>query len=134
MRLYRAACPNCGAAVEFASAASASAVCSFCRSTLVRDGDALRRIGISAELFDDHSPLQLGVRGTRQGLGFTLVGRLQYGYQSGCQATASPAPPPEGAAGATATAGPHLDRTWTAPGTNGTPCPTAAPTAGARAG
>jgi hypothetical protein len=69
--------------VEFASAASASAVCSFCRSTLVRDGEALKRIGTSAELFDDHSPLQLGVRGTRQGMGFTLVGRLQYGYGGG---------------------------------------------------
>ena len=82
-RAWRALCPNCGAAVEFASAASASAVCSFCRSTLVRDGEALRRIGISAELFDDHSPLQLGASGTFQGLGFTLIGRLQYGYAGG---------------------------------------------------
>ncbi len=82
-RAYRAACPNCGAPVEFASAASASAVCSFCRSTLVRDGDALRRIGVSAELFDDHSPLQLGVQGKRQGMPFTLVGRLQYSYEGG---------------------------------------------------
>ncbi len=82
-RAYRAACPNCGAPVEFASAASASAVCSFCRSTLVRDGDALRRIGVSAELFDDHSPLQLGAGGIRQGLSFTLVGRLQHGSADG---------------------------------------------------
>ena len=82
-RAYRAACPNCGAPVEFASAASASAVCSFCRSTLVRDGDALKRIGVSAELFDDHSPLQLGASGTYKGLAFTLVGRLQYGYADG---------------------------------------------------
>ncbi len=82
-RVWRAACPQCGAPVEFASAASASAVCSFCRSTLVRDGDALRRIGVSAELFDDHSPLQLGASGTRQGLAFTVVGRLQYGYDGG---------------------------------------------------
>lgn len=82
-RAYRAACPNCGAPVEFASAASASAVCSFCRSTLVRDGEALRRIGVSAELFDDHSPLRLGASGTRQGIAFTLVGRLQYGYEGG---------------------------------------------------
>ncbi|HRD98736.1 MAG TPA: DUF4178 domain-containing protein [Rubrivivax sp.] len=82
-RAYRAACPNCGAPVEFASAASASAVCSFCRSTLVRDGDALRRIGVSAELFDDHTPLQLGVQGKRQGMPFTLVGRLQYSYEGG---------------------------------------------------
>lgn len=82
-RAYRAACPNCGAPVEFRSAASASAVCSFCRSTLVRDGEALRRIGASAELFDDHSPLQLGAAGRHQGAAFTLVGRLQYGYADG---------------------------------------------------
>jgi hypothetical protein len=82
-RAYRAACPHCGAAVDFASAASASAVCSYCRSTLVRDGDALRRIGVSAELFDDHTPLQLGASGRRQGIAFTLVGRLQYGYDGG---------------------------------------------------
>ncbi len=82
-RVYRAACPNCGAPVEFASAASAFAVCSFCKSTLVREGDALRRTGESAELFDDHSPLQLGASGTYQGAAFTLVGRLQYRYADG---------------------------------------------------
>ncbi|MBE7420158.1 MAG: DUF4178 domain-containing protein [Ideonella sp.] len=90
-RAYRAACPNCGAPVEFASAASASAVCGFCRSTLVRDGDALRRIGVSAELFDDHSPLQLQAAGRYQGAAFTLVGRLQHGYFSGPQAAAGDA-------------------------------------------
>jgi len=49
----------------------------------VREGEALRRIGISAELFDDHSPLQLGASGRYQGSAFTLVGRLQYGYAEG---------------------------------------------------
>ncbi len=82
-RAYRAACPNCGAPVEFRSAASAFAVCSFCRSTVVREGDALRKLGASAELFDDHSPLQLGAAGTYQGAAFTLVGRLQYRYSEG---------------------------------------------------
>ena len=82
-RAYRAACPNCGAPVEFASAASVSAVCGFCRSTLVRDGEALKRIGTSAELFDDHSPLQLGASGRYKGMAFTLVGRLQLGYADG---------------------------------------------------
>jgi hypothetical protein len=82
-RVWRAACPNCGAPVEFASAASASAVCSFCRSTLLREGEALRRIGQSAELFDDHSPLQLGAAGKYQGAGFTVVGRQQLGYEGG---------------------------------------------------
>jgi hypothetical protein len=50
---------------------------------LLRDADALRRIGVSAELFDDHSPLQLGAAGRRQGVPFTVVGRLQYGYEGG---------------------------------------------------
>ncbi|MGZ8260496.1 MAG: DUF4178 domain-containing protein [Caldimonas sp.] len=77
-RAYRAACPNCGAPVEFRSAASPFAVCGFCRSTVVRAGDQLRKIGESAELFDDHTPLQLGVSGSYQGAPFTLVGRLQY--------------------------------------------------------
>jgi hypothetical protein len=82
-RAWRAACPNCGAPVEFRSAASTSAVCGFCRSTLARDGDTLRRTGASAELFDDHSPLQLGVDGLLQGERFTLVGRLQLAYAGG---------------------------------------------------
>ena len=82
-RAYRAACPNCGAPVEFRSAASPFAVCSFCRSTVVRAGDELRKIGESAELFDDHTPLQLGASGKYQGAPFTLVGRLQYRYADG---------------------------------------------------
>ena len=82
-RAYRAACPNCGAPVEFASAASPFAICSFCRSVVVRAGDALRKIGESAELFDDHTPLQLGATGSYQGAAFTLVGRLQYRYAEG---------------------------------------------------
>ena len=82
-RAWRAACPNCGAPVEFLSPASASAVCSFCRSTLVRDGESLRKIGTSAEIFDDFSPLDIGASGTFQGASFMLVGRLQYGTDDG---------------------------------------------------
>ena len=82
-RAWRALCPNCGAPVEFQSAASPMAVCGFCRSTLVREGEALRRIGQSAELFDDHTPLQLGAAGSWQGAGFVLVGRLQLRYAQG---------------------------------------------------
>lgn len=79
-RAWRALCPNCGAPVEFQSAASASAVCGFCRSTLVRDGEALKRIGVTAEVVEDHTPLQLGAAGRLESRGaFTLVGRLQLG-------------------------------------------------------
>ena len=82
-RRWQAACPNCGAPVEFASSASASAVCSFCRSTLLRDGDTLRKIGLSAELIEDYSPLQLGAAGRYLGEAFSIVGRLQFGEAQG---------------------------------------------------
>ncbi len=82
-RAFRAACPNCGAPVDFRSPASPFAVCSFCHSTVMREGEALRKIGESAEVFDDHSPLRLGAAGTYQGARFVLVGRLQYQYADG---------------------------------------------------
>ena len=49
----------------------------------MRDGETLKRIGKMAELFDDHSPLQLQSSGTWSGQAFTLVGRLQYKYGEG---------------------------------------------------
>ena len=73
----RRACPNCGAPVEFRSAASAFAVCSYCRSThgARRRGAAPHRA--VAELFDDHSPLQLARR-RFHGWPFTLVGGCRW--------------------------------------------------------
>ena len=86
-RYYRAPCPGCGAPVEFKSAQSTHAVCGFCQSTVVRSGDVLQRLGKMAELFDDHSPLQLMASGriTLDGKEqpFTLIGRLQYKNAAG---------------------------------------------------
>jgi Domain of unknown function (DUF4178) len=82
-RRWRAACPNCGAPVEFASSSSASSVCSFCRSTLLRQDDVLLRTGESAELFADYSPLQIGTQGKLQGEPFTVLGRVQIAYAGG---------------------------------------------------
>lgn len=82
-RIYRAPCPGCGAPVEFRSAQSTHAVCGYCQSTVVRDGETLSRLGKMAELFDDHSPLQLLASGTWNGQAFTVVGRLQYKYREG---------------------------------------------------
>ncbi|RZJ06690.1 MAG: DUF4178 domain-containing protein, partial [Rubrivivax sp.] len=75
-RQYTAPCPGCGAPVAFRSAQSSYAVCSYCQSTVVRDGETLSRVGKMAELFEDHSPLQLMAAGRWQGKAFTLVGRL----------------------------------------------------------
>ncbi|MBC7918271.1 MAG: DUF4178 domain-containing protein [Rhodoferax sp.] len=82
-REYRAPCPGCGAPVTFSSAQSTHAVCGYCQSMVVRDGETLSRIGKMAELFDDHSPLQLHASGVWNGQDFTLLGRLQYKYGEG---------------------------------------------------
>ena len=81
-RVYRAPCPGCGAPVVFQSAQATHAVCAYCHSMVVRSGEALQRVGRVAELFDDHSPLQIGAAGriTLDGSAqpFTLIGRVQY--------------------------------------------------------
>lgn len=86
-RSYSAPCPGCGAPVHFASAQSSFAVCEFCRSTVVRQGDVLQRVGQMAEVFEDYSPLQLGASGMvqrhRAPEPFTVVGRLQYQSDAG---------------------------------------------------
>lgn len=69
--------------MEFAAADSASAVCSFCRSTLLRQNDELLRTGESAQLFDDYSPLQIGTQGQLQGEPFIVLGRVQLAYADG---------------------------------------------------
>lgn len=76
-------CPSCGAAVNFQSKASVFAVCSFCKSTLVRQDMDLNQIGKMSELQDDLTPLQIGTKGVYDGQGFELVGRLKVGYPDG---------------------------------------------------
>ncbi|MEB2347862.1 MAG: DUF4178 domain-containing protein [Comamonadaceae bacterium] len=83
-RHYTAPCPGCGAPVEFLSAQSTHAVCAYCHSTVARSGEVLARVGKMAELFEDHSPLQLMASGTWEGSAFTLIGRMQlHGEQGG---------------------------------------------------
>ncbi len=82
-RLYESACPGCGAAVGFRSAASTHAVCGYCQTTVVRKGEVLENLGKAAEIFDDYSPLQLYAQGEQGGKAFTLIGRLQYASPMG---------------------------------------------------
>ncbi len=76
-------CPNCGAAVHFRSADLPVKVCDYCRSSLVRSGDVLQAMGKIAEVPEDVSPLQLGVRGTDGGVGFELIGRVRWRWTDG---------------------------------------------------
>lgn len=76
-------CPSCGANVSFKSKASVFAVCSFCKSTLVRHDMNLEAVGKMAELQDDMSPLQIGTTGKHNGKSFELIGRLRVSYEDG---------------------------------------------------
>ena len=82
-RVLATLCPSCGAQVGFASGDSVLVVCPYCSSTLLRKGDVVENLGRMAELFNDHSPLQLGVQGRIFGRGFGLIGRLQVRYPAG---------------------------------------------------
>lgn len=78
-----ARCPSCGAPVEFRSVASILAVCEFCRSTLVREGNELKNLGRMADLVEDRSRLRCGAEGRWHGLHFAIVGRIQYRFDAG---------------------------------------------------
>src|SRR5262245_35570869 len=82
-RLRNVACPSCGAPVRFRGATSVVAVCPYCKATLVRDGVNIENIGKQAELLEDHSPIRIGAEGKHRGVGFTIVGRIQYKYGAG---------------------------------------------------
>lgn len=76
-------CPSCGAQVEFKSHASVVAVCEFCRTTVMKDADAVRDLGKMSAVLEDFTRLQIGSAGTLGGRGFTVVGRIQLKYAAG---------------------------------------------------
>lgn len=76
-------CTSCGAEVQFRSKASVFAVCSFCKSTLVRQDMNLELLGKMADLQFDMSPIQLGTSGKYEGKSFDVIGRLKVDYPDG---------------------------------------------------
>jgi hypothetical protein len=76
-------CPSCGANVNFVSKASVFAVCSYCKSSLVRQGIDLEAVGKIAELSDDLTPIQVGTTFTFENENFDVVGRLKVAYSDG---------------------------------------------------
>ncbi len=78
-----ARCPSCGAPVEFKSVASVLAVCDYCQSTLVREGQELADLGKMAALVEDRSPLQRGAEGRWKSRHFALIGRIQLRWEQG---------------------------------------------------
>lgn len=76
-------CPSCGANVDFRSKSSVFAVCSFCKSTLIRHDMDLEMIGKMSEIQDELTPLQIGTTGDYNGRKFEIVGRLKVAYEDG---------------------------------------------------
>jgi ribosomal protein L37AE/L43A len=70
-------CPSCGSPVTFRAATTLSAVCPHCRSIVVRGGADLALVGTTNEVLVSGSALRIGLQGRRQGLTFTLIGRVQ---------------------------------------------------------
>ena len=69
--------------MAFKSTASVYAVCEFCRSTLLRDGEDLKNLGRMADLMDDPSLIQIGTEGKFRGIHFGVIGRIQLKYEAG---------------------------------------------------
>jgi hypothetical protein len=76
-------CPNCGAPIRFGSNDLPVKVCDYCHSSVLRTGGNLQAIGKVAEVPEDVSPLQLGVRGRDGDRRFELVGRVRWRYADG---------------------------------------------------
>ncbi len=81
--MQKVSCPNCGAEVSFRSPALPSRVCDYCRTILVRSGGGIEAVGKAAVLPFDVSPIGIGTRGTFDGRGFDVVGRVRWGWTDG---------------------------------------------------
>ena len=80
---FTAPCPSCGAPVEFASPGSVMAVCEYCQTTVLREGEALKAQGKQSLTIEDYSPVQIGSVGHFKGDDFAVIGRVQLQYGQG---------------------------------------------------
>lgn len=78
-----AACPKCGAPIEFRYDDSFVRVCDHCKAAVVRSDRGLDTLGQFADLVPTASPLALYASGRYKQAGFTLVGRAQLNHPMG---------------------------------------------------
>jgi Domain of unknown function (DUF4178) len=77
------ACPQCGNELSYASPALPVKVCDRCRSLVLRKDQQLERVGEAAVLPFDVSPVQIMTTGRFNGMGFTVLGRIRWGWAEG---------------------------------------------------
>ena len=80
---FQANCPQCGAPIQFTFKQAVQAVCSSCKSVVVRHGVDLQLVGNVADALIDASPIQLATEGQHAGQPFVVVGRIVYEYDGG---------------------------------------------------
>ena len=78
-----AACPNCGATIEFRWSGAVQTICPYCKAVLVRRDLDLEKVGMVSDLPPTASPIQLGTEGKFDGDAFVVVGRIVYAYERG---------------------------------------------------
>lgn len=75
--MISAACPSCGSSITFRHAASVSAVCGACDSTVARTDLDVRLIGKITPFVRELSPVQIDATGVHAGRRFRVVGGLR---------------------------------------------------------
>ena len=83
MTARTAACPNCGATIEFRWSGAVQTICPYCKAVLVRRDLDLEKVGMVSDLPPTASPIQLGTEGKFEGDAFVVVGRIVYQYERG---------------------------------------------------
>ena len=83
MKSRTAACPACGAPVEFKVSSSLVTVCEFCQSAVARADRKVEDHGKVADLVQTDSPLRRGLSGKFNGKHFSILGRVQYSHPAG---------------------------------------------------
>lgn len=83
MTVRSASCPGCGATLDFRSAATVTVVCPHCGGGSYRTDVGLESFGMTAEVVDIATPLELGREGTFEGRRWTAVGFSQLDHGAG---------------------------------------------------
>jgi hypothetical protein len=76
-------CPNCGSSIRFLWAQAVQTTCMYCKAVLVRRDLDVELVGTQANFPETGSPIQLGTDGKWGDRGFTVVGRIAYGWERG---------------------------------------------------
>lgn len=79
----KANCPACGGPVVFNVGTSLVTVCPYCRSVVGRGDRGIESLGKVADLVETMSPLDVGLKGKFDRVGFDLTGRTQFQHPAG---------------------------------------------------